>query len=66
MPSEAMQEGAPSECFYPAEDLMRYAEMCPPIYDALKKESGVYMEDPNKGWQGKAYPVSVAQSHDSV
>ena len=63
---EAMQDGAPPECFYPAEDLLRYAKVAKELYEALKQATNKYRVDPNKGWEGKALPVSVAQSHDSV
>ena len=63
---EAMQEGAPPECFYPAEDLLRYSVMAPELYEALKRETGKYLSDPNLGWAGKALPVSGAQSPASA
>ena len=63
---EAMQEGCPPEVFYPAEDLLRYAVLAPELYEALRRESGRYLSDPNLGWEGKALPVSAAQSPDSA
>jgi hypothetical protein len=63
---EAMQADAPTECFYPAEDIMRYAVCAPALYEALKRETGQYLSDPNKGWEGKALPVSAVPSPGSA